>query len=230
MLSCFDFVRDFSVLSIAVRMTLAVVCGGIIGIEREYKRRPAGFRTHILICLGAAITTLTSQHIVFNMQMYTDLGRLGAQVVAGIGFIGAGTIIVTKRQRVKGLTTAAGLWTAAIIGLVCGAGFVECALFATLMVLVAELLLIKIEYRFAKKINDVTIYVEYKHAVAIEGIIRVLREHRMMLNDLEITRVSDEGDEHYYCAVITISSKTDISFDIVGSLNTVEDVISVEEL
>ena len=230
MLSCFDFVRDFSVLSIAVRMTLAVMCGGIIGIEREYKRRPAGFRTHILICLGAAITTLTSQHIVFNMQMYTDLGRLGAQVVAGIGFIGAGTIIVTKRQRVKGLTTAAGLWTAAIIGLVCGAGFVECALFATLMVLVAELLLIKIEYRFAKKINDVTIYVEYKHAVAIEGIIRVLREHRMMLNDLEITRVSDEGDEHYYCAVITISSKTDISFDIVGSLNTVEDVISVEEL
>ena len=229
MLSCFDFVRDFSVLSIAVRMTLAVVCGGIIGIEREYKRRPAGFRTHILICLGAAITTLTSQHIVFNMQMYTDLGRLGAQVVAGIGFIGAGTIIVTKRQRVKGLTTAAGLWTAAIIGLVCGAGFVECALFATLMVLVAELLLIKIEYRFAKKINDVTIYVEYKHAVAIEGIIRVLREHRMMLNDLEITRVSGEGDEHY-CAVITISSKTDISFDIVGSLNTVEDVISVEEL
>ena len=230
MLSCFDFVREFSVLSIAVRMTLAVVCGGIIGIEREYKRRPAGFRTHILICLGAAITTLTSQHIVFNMQMYTDLGRLGAQVVAGIGFIGAGTIIVTKRQRVKGLTTAAGLWTAAIIGLVCGAGFVECALFATLMVLVAELLLIKIEYRFAKKINDVTIYVEYKHAVAIEGIIRVLREHRMMLNDLEITRVSGEGDEHYYCAVITISSKTDISFDIVGSLNTVEDVISVEEL
>ena len=230
MLSCFDFVRDFSVLSIAVRMTLAVVCGGIIGIEREYKRRPAGFRTHILICLGAAITTLTSQHIVFNMQMYTDLGRLGAQVVAGIGFIGAGTIIVTKRQRVKGLTTAAGLWTAAIIGLVCGAGFVECALFATLMVLVAELLLIKIEYRFAKKINDVTIYVEYKHAVAIEGIIRVLREHRMMLNDLEITRVSGEGVDHYYCAVITISSKTDISFDIVGSLNTVEDVISVEEL
>ena len=230
MLSCFDFVRDFSVLSIAVRMTLAVVCGGIIGIEREYKRRPAGFRTHILICLGAAITTLTSQHIVFNMQMYTDLGRLGAQVVAGIGFIGAGTIIVTKRQRGMGLTTAAGLRTAAIIRLVCGAGFVECALFATLMVLVAELLLIKIEYRFAKKINDVTIYVEYKHAVAIEGIIRVLREHRMMLNDLEITRVSGEGDEHYYCAVITISSKTDISFDIVGSLNTVEDVISVEEL
>ena len=222
--------RDFTLASVALRMLLTVLCGGLIGIERAFKRRSAGFRTHILICLGAAMTTMTSLYLVLVMHYYTDLARLGAQVIAGIGFIGAGTIIVTKRQRVKGLTTAAGLWTAAIIGLVCGAGFVECALFATLMVLVAELLLIKIEYRFAKKINDVTIYVEYKHAVAIEGIIRVLREHRMMLNDLEITRVSGEGDEHYYCAVITISSKTDISFDIVGSLNTVEDVISVEEL
>ena len=230
MLHIFDFAREMNTLAVAFRLVLAVLCGGFIGIEREYKRRPAGFRTHILICLGAAMTTLTSQYMFLTMHLYTDVARLGAQVIAGIGFIGAGTIIVTKRQRVKGLTTAAGLWTAAIIGLVCGAGYVECAIFATAMVLVAELLLIKIEYRFAKKINDVTIYVEYKHAVAIEGIIRVLREHRMMLNDLEITRVSGEGDEHYYCAVITISSKTDISFDIVGSLNTVEDVISVEEL
>ena len=94
-------------------MLLAVVCGGIIGIEREFKRRPAGFRTHILICLGAAMTTLTSQYLYLCMGQYTDMARLGAQVVAGIGFIGAGTIIVTRRQRVKGLTTAAGLWAAA---------------------------------------------------------------------------------------------------------------------
>ena len=89
---------------------LAVVCGGLIGLEREYKRRPAGFRTHILICLGAAMTTLTSQFLYLNLHYYTDMARLGAQVVAGIGFIGAGAIIVTRRRRVKGLTTAAGLW------------------------------------------------------------------------------------------------------------------------
>ena len=231
MLSCFDFVRDFSVLSIAVRMTLAVVCGGIIGIEREYKRRPAGFRTHILICLGAAITTLTSQHIVFNMQMYTDLGRLGAQVVAGIGFIGAGTIIVTKRQRVKGLTTAAGLWTAAIIGLVCGAGFVECALFATLMVLVAELLLIKIEYRFAGKINDVNLYVEYAHAEVIENILRAIRDKGIKLGGIEINRIAGKDDEHHYCAVITLrANKKQMDEDVIKELNGIEDVLTVEEL
>ena len=107
MLSVFDGLRSVTTLSVFVRLACAFICGGIIGIERSYKRRPAGFRTHILICIGAAITTLTSQYLYLNMHYFTDMARLGAQVVAGIGFIGAGTIIVTKRQNVKGLTTAA---------------------------------------------------------------------------------------------------------------------------
>ena len=116
-----------------MRLACALICGGIIGIERSYKRRPAGFRTHILICIGAAITTLTSQYLYLNMHYFTDMARLGAQVVAGIGFIGAGTIIVTKRQSVKGLTTAAGLWTSAIIGLAFGGGFYEGGILATVL-------------------------------------------------------------------------------------------------
>ena len=111
MLSVFDGLRSVTTLSVFVRLACAFICGGIIGIERSYKRRPAGFRTHILICIGAAITTLTSQYLYLNMHYFTDMARLGAQVVAGIGFIGAGTIIVTKRQNVKGLTTAAGLFS-----------------------------------------------------------------------------------------------------------------------
>ena len=99
MLSCFDFIRESTTLAMALRLLLAFICGAVIGAEREIKRRPAGFRTHILICLGAAITTLTSQYLLLGLGLYTDVGRLGAQVIAGIGFIGAGTIIVTKRQR-----------------------------------------------------------------------------------------------------------------------------------
>lgn len=106
MLPIFDGLRDVTLTSVTIRMLLAVLCGGIIGLEQAYKRRPAGFRTHILICLGAAITTLTSQYLYLNLHYYTDMARLGAQVVAGIGFIGAGTIVVTRQQRVKGLTTA----------------------------------------------------------------------------------------------------------------------------
>ena len=131
MIESLNVLRDVNVLSVTVRLLLAVACGGAIGIEREFKRRPAGFRTHILICLGAAMTTLTSQFLSLNMNYNTDVARLGAQVVAGIGFIGAGTIIVTRRQRVKGLTTAAGLWTAAIVGLAIGGGFYEGGVFAT---------------------------------------------------------------------------------------------------
>ena len=89
MLSVFDGLRSVTTLSVFVRLACAFICGGIIGIERSYKRRPAGFRTHILICIGAAITTLTSQYLYLNMHYFTDMARLGAQVVAGIGFIGA---------------------------------------------------------------------------------------------------------------------------------------------
>ena len=231
MLYIFDFAREMNTLAVAFRLVLAVLCGGLIGIEREYKRRPAGFRTHILICLGAAMTTLTSQYMFLTMHLYTDVARLGAQVIAGIGFIGAGTIIVTKRQRVKGLPPAAGLWTAAIIGLVCGAGYVECAIFATAMVLVAELLLIKIEYRFAGKINDVNLYVEYAHAEVIENILRAIREKGIKLGGIEINRIAGKDDEHHYCAVITLrANKKQMEEDVIKELNGIEDVLTVEEL
>lgn len=231
MLFCFDFARDMSLAAIAVRMISAVVCGGIIGIEREFKRRPAGFRTHILICLGASVTILTNLYLYQVMHLFTDISRMGAQVVAGIGFIGAGTIIVTRRQRVKGLTTAAGLWTAAIIGLACGTGYVECALFATAMVLLAELLLIKLEYRFARKLNDVNLYVEYKHSVCIETIIRSLKEQRVKMNGLEITRIAGDGDEHHYCAVLTVQvDRKKLDQELIKNLSAIDDVTEIEEL
>jgi putative Mg2+ transporter-C (MgtC) family protein len=231
MLSCFDFVREMNFFAVTVRLVLAVICGGFIGIEREYKRRPAGFRTHILICLGAAITTLTSQYLYLTLELYTDIARLGAQVIAGVGFIGAGTIIVTNRQRVKGLTTAAGLWTSAIIGLVCGAGYVECALFATFMVLVAELLLVKIEYRFARKLNDINLYIEYYKAETIETIIRIVREKHLKMSGLEISRITDEEGKHRYSAVVTIAvNRAILEGEIVKSLQELDNIISVEEL
>lgn len=231
MLAVFDFAREMSFMGVFTRLLLAVVCGGLIGIEREYKRRPAGFRTHILICLGAAVTTLTSQYLYLVLGLYTDVARLGAQVVAGIGFIGAGTIIVTNRQRVKGLTTAAGLWTSAIIGLVCGAGYIEGAVFATFMVLVAEVLLVKIEYRFARKLNDTNLYIEYYKADSIESIVHCLREHRVKLSGLEISRVTDEDGRNRYSAVVTVQvSRNGLDTELLKSLHSLENVLAVEEL
>ena len=104
--------EELNSVSIIARLCLAVLCGGIIGVERGRKGRPAGFRTHILVCLGSALAMMTNAYLI---EYYGggDPARLGAQVISGIGFLGAGTIIVTGRQQVKGLTTAAGLWASA---------------------------------------------------------------------------------------------------------------------
>ena len=97
----YDIICGVGIPGILTRLILAVICGGVIGLERETKRRAAGFRTHTLICLGASLTTLVSQYAVIERGLPTDPARLGAQVIAGMSFIGAGAIIVTSRKQVK---------------------------------------------------------------------------------------------------------------------------------
>ena len=230
MLPIFDGLRDVTMASITLRMVLATICGGIIGVEREYKRRPAGFRTHILICLGASMTTLTSQFLYLNMHYYTDMARLGAQVVAGMGFIGAGTIIVTRRQRVKGLTTAAGLWTSAIVGLALGGGFYEGGIAATVLVLAAELLFSKLEYRMMENAPEVNLYMEYTGKPCLENVLRLYRERELKVLNMEITR-SAETEKHNACAIFTLRLNKKYSMNtLLAEMNTVPGVVSVEEL
>ena len=230
MSSIFDGLRDVTVLSTTVRMGLAVLCGGIIGIEREYKRRPAGFRTHILICLGAAMTTLTSQYLYLYMHYYTDMARLGAQVVAGMGFIGAGTIIVTRRQRVKGLTTAAGLWTAAIVGLALGGGFYEGGIAATVLILLAELLFSKLEYRMLENAPEVNLYMEYSCKPCLERVLKLYRERELKVLNMEITR-STETEKHNACALFTLQLHKRCRVEqVLTGIQSTPGVFSVEEL
>ena len=230
MLSIFNGLRTVTMLSVTVRMLLAVACGGIIGIEREYKRRPAGFRTHILICLGAAMTPLTSQYLYLNMHYYTDMARLGAQVVAGIGFIGAGTIIVTRRQRVKGLTTAAGLWAAAIIGLALGGGFYEGGIFATILILLAELLFSKLEYRMLENAPEINLYMEYTDKRCLENVLKLYRELNLKILNMEITR-STGSEKHNACAIFSLRLNKRCKVEqLVAKVSGTEGVVSVEEL
>ncbi|WP_305131323.1 MgtC/SapB family protein [uncultured Oscillibacter sp.] len=230
MLALFDGLRDVTIWSVALRMTLAVVCGGIIGIEREYKRRPAGFRTHILICLGAAMTTLTSQYLYLVLGQYTDMARLGAQVVAGIGFIGAGTIIVTRRQRVKGLTTAAGLWAAAIIGLALGGGFYEGGLFATLLILIAELFFSRVEYRMLKNAPEVNLYVEYNDNRTMDVLLQEFREHGLKILNMGIIH-SKSNEEHNACAIFTLRLHKGLDVEqLQQGIQATAGVVSVREL
>lgn len=230
MISLFDSLRDLGTLSVSIRMLVAVLCGGLIGIEREYKRRPAGFRTHILICLGAAMTTLTSQYLCLELHYDTDMARLGAQVVAGVGFIGAGTIIVSRHQRVKGLTTAAGLWTSAIIGLALGAGFYEGGLLTTVLVLLAEMVFSRLEYRILNNSPEVNLFMEFTDRHCLEEVLRLCREKQLKTVNLEITRSAGDG-RHNPCAIFTLALNRKMKVgQLLELLSTVPGVISAEEV
>ncbi|MDO5141415.1 MAG: MgtC/SapB family protein [Eubacteriales bacterium] len=230
MLSVFSGLRSVTMLSIAVRLLLSVLCGGLIGLERAYKRRPAGFRTHILICMGACMTTMTSQYLLLELHLYTDMARLGAQVVAGIGFIGAGTIIVTRRQSVIGLTTAAGLWTAAIIGLSFGGGFYEGGLCATALVLFAELVLSRVEDRILDDVPEVNLYMEYMDKDCLDKVLDLFRSRGLSVLNVEIARAK-ASERCKACAIFTLRLNKRCPLEtLVQSVAATEGVVMVEEL
>ena len=158
--------RDLNVLSVGVRLLLAMVFGGTIGFERGIRQRAAGLRTHMLLCVGAASTMLVSQFIYASYGV-GDPARLSAQVISGIGFLGAGTIIVTRRNQVKGLTTAATLWATACMGLAVGVGFYECALIMYVIV---------VDTKFLKVPTSTALYLEVEREVGLGNAIHFIHE------------------------------------------------------
>ena len=230
MLEIFDPLRELSTSALCMRMILAFICGGLVGIEREYKRRPAGFRTHILVCMGAAMTTLTSQYLYLEMNYQTDISRIGAQVIAGIGFIGAGTIIVSKRQRIKGLTTAAGLWATAIVGLSLGAGFYEGGIITSILILVVELVMSQVEYFVLKNTPELNVYVECKDRYSLERIVRALGEQKVRVINMEVMRAA-AGETISASAIFLLRLQKSIQAnDVICMINGIDGVTAAEEL
>ena len=154
-----DIFYDVNLVSTSFRLILAVLFGGIIGLERGANRHLAGFRTHILVCAGAALVMLTNEYIC---QFYGtgDPARLGAQVITGVGFLGAGTILVTGHNKIKGLTTAAGLWASACLGLALGIGFYSGAVIAAVLIFIVLALLPKVEEFFYRNSRSIELYIE----------------------------------------------------------------------
>ena len=151
---------EFNMWSIAFRVFLSALLGGFIGLERGHHGRAAGLRTHILVCLGATIASLVGLYAAMILHFNNDPLRVGAQVVSGVGFLGVGTIIVRNREQVTGLTTAAGLWATACIGLAIGIGFYWVALLAFSVVMISFLLLGQFEV-FSRKTTICTCYIEF---------------------------------------------------------------------
>lgn len=203
MLTQLDFLREMSFLSVTVRLLLAMFFGGMLGIERQTKRRPAGFRTYMLVCLGATLTMLLGQYEytqlitswaghVAQVGTKIDVSRFGAQVINGIGFLGAGTIFVTGRKEVKGLTTAAGLWASACMGLAIGAGFYECVILGFAMIIAVARLLPRIETIVVERARNMNLYVEFRNLDHMGEIITCIKELDIQIYEVNIQKGREE--------------------------------------
>lgn len=214
---------------VAFKLFLALFCGGVLGIERGRKKRPAGFRTYMLVCMGASLVMMTNQYIC-EQYMTGDPSRLGAQVISGIGFLGAGTIITTGHSRVKGLTTAAGLWASGCIGLAIGIGFYEGAILGTFMIFVAMASLSSLDDQLVSSARMVMIYVELENMAAIKTLVAFLKEKNVKLIDIE-TETIGKNEGGGVAATITLRVPTQKMMNMITyMIEAVEGVKSVEEI
>lgn len=170
------YLSELNVVSVAFRLILALVFSGIIGFERKKRRRAAGFRTYMLVCVGAALAMMTDQYIYESMGGSSPT-RMAAQVISGIGFLGAGTILVTGRQQVKGLTTAAGLWASACVGIALGAGFYVGAVAGFICLLLVVMILHKVDSVLEKRSSGLDLYVEVEDIGIVKELSHYFKEN-----------------------------------------------------
>ena len=221
--------REITYVAVVVRIVAATVIGGIIGLERGNKNRPAGLRTYMLVCVGSCLIMLTNQY-VYQVGGTGDPVRLGAQVVSGIGFLGAGTIMVTKRNQIKGLTTAAGLWSTAGIGLALGIGFYEAALTAGLAIYLILTVLQRWDEKMHQNAKVLEVYIEHSEEISLGGLIQKIRNL-----DVEVDGIQLEGDasveEGTRALISTLRLRKKSShLLIIKDIRKIDGVIYVEEL
>ncbi len=232
---------SLTIWDLLARVGTAVICGGIIGIDRGRKHRPAGFRTYMLVCVGAAVTMLLGTYLTVmlenvwvpthsNIMPTTDVSRFGAQVINGIGFLGAGTIIVTGKQQVKGMTTAAGLWASACMGLCIGAGFYLAALICCILIIGTIILLSRVEHFILSRSRNINLYVEFEEIDNLSPIIERIKAHNTRIFDVEVTKAK-YSENHFPHAIFSLQlPKKKTHTAVMTAIAEIESVRSIEEL
>lgn len=224
------YLREINTASIILRLTLATICGGILGAERGRKKRPAGLRTYILVCIGSAMVMITGQYMTDILRMNTDASRIGAQVISGIGFLGAGTIMVVGKNEVKGLTTAAGLWACSCMGLAIGIGFYEGAIISCIFLLGVLTILHNADLYYRSHSKELEIYAELKHISGVTNFLDKIKSDGTKISNIEINK-SKELDNHIIGLkmTLTLAEKIDHS-EYILKLHSIENVCSVDEI
>ena len=221
--------RELTYLAVGLRPLVALIMGGILGLERGMKNRPAGLRTYMLVCVGSCLIMMTNQYI-FQTTGTGDPSRMSAQVISGIGFLGAGTIVVTQHNQIKGLTTAAGLWACAAAGLALGIGFYEAAIIGGVAIFIILTLLQRWDDRMHMKGRMFDIYFELAAGYPLGEMIRAVRAM-----DLEIFDVRMESDTALSSGVTafiaTVRAKRRVAHTgILAQMNKLPGVEYLEEI
>lgn len=240
-MECLNFLRELNIWSVMLRLVMAMAFGGLIGLERGRKRRAAGFRTYMLVCLGAVLTMLLSQYeygmltgvwaeTAREVGIRTDVSRFGAQVINGIGFLGAGTIIVTGRQEVKGLTTAAGLWASACMGLAIGAGFYECVVLAFLLIFLSIRLLPYLENFVVENARNMNIYVEFESLDDVGAIIGRIKAQDVQIYEVDIDHGREEKLRNPSAVFSIRLNQKQMHTQVLAAISELETVRTIDEI
>ena len=231
----FEYVRDINnVGAMLIRLAVAALCGGLVGIERGQKRRPAGFRTYMIVCMAASLTMIIGQFLWHKwspmVSVKIDVARFGAQVINGIGFLGAGTIITTGHNRVKGLTTAAGLWTSACIGLAIGSGYYEGAIIGTFAIVLIMVVLHSFDRRMTNSTRTIILYVEFTKMSIIRSLVGFARENNIKVEDVEVEQPNNTMGAKMAAVVTLRLPHKESHLEFVEKVSALEGVIFVEEI
>ena len=225
------YMRELNFITVAVRLFLAIVLGGIIGFDRGMKRRVAGVKTHTVVCIGATLAMMTGEfiHLYSNGAGVGDTARLGAQVISGVGFLGVGTIIVTGQRHVSGLTTAASLWTCSCIGLAIGSGFYSGAILGTATVLIVLRYFKALDIYVENHSNVYEVYMEFLTEEHLSAAIRNLRKEDIKLSSVIIVKKKTNSQNVVVQASVE-AGRWMTRNAIFRALEDQDGLISVEEL
>ncbi len=218
-----SYLRELNFVTMIIRIVLAFLCGGLIGMQRERHGRSAGFRTHIIVCIGSALTAMTGIFMSDILGFDTDPMRLSAQVLSGIGFLGVGTILVTGHTHVKGLTTAAGLWTIAAVGLAIGAGFYEAAILCVIILAIVMAYL----GNFGSRRIKTDVYLEITGSRNINTVIKDIKKAGYTIENIEVQSAKSGTYGNIGLSIIIgIPKKTDEE-KVINDITAVENVVLV---
>ena len=224
------YLDNWNYVVVCLRLVLAVACGGGVGYSRSMKRRGAGFKTHALVCLGAALVMLTGEYIYHVFGTQFEIARLGAQVVSGVSFLGVGTIIITGKNHIQGLTTAAGLWTCACIGIALGIGFYTGAIVTTLLVLFIYRFMWRMDELAYARSRELDLYIEFENRRVVAGFVSTMKSYNYKITQMEMGKSKKNKDDVVNATVVVETAPGTNHHEVLALIHGIDGVLFVEEL